>query len=226
MKTNDKQPFYVCISGPFRILSVTGSSVCSPGSTDAQQFKDGMQALVTDLNSDSNKCSNLSNYPLQVYSASAELILQTWPLVIGGYNYELSGQGVKDIFVLKDSKWNRSGELNHARAAAASAMLNPSSILVSGGAHNKTKLDSTEIITFHSSGSLDQIKIGPKMPKASVGHCMVCISDHEVLFLGGKFGRETHIFNKWTSVWKQGPRMTESRYSFASGLLLTASGKR
>ena len=132
MKTNDKQIFYVCISGPFRILSVTGRTVSAPGSTEAQQNKDGMQALVTDLNSDSNKCSNLSNYPLQVSGASAELIFQTWPLVIGGYNGELPErfQGVKDIFLLKDSKWNRIGELKYARGNAGSAMLNPSSISV------------------------------------------------------------------------------------------------
>ena len=120
-------------------------------------------------------CSQMPNYPLEVYLAGGSIWKDGKFSICGGvknYNKKYS-----KCYLMENGEWKLSGKLQTARSYHGASNIG-NSIWITGGYKND-RLASTEII--HSDG---KITPGPDLPEARHSHCQ--ISYEQSTFIIGK----------------------------------------
>ena len=173
---------------------------------------------VVDITNSSTSCPQLPTYPFKMWGASGGVINGS-PMVCGGYKGGL-GPKVESSCYSHDKGlniWKQHAIMNQARYLHASVPLDNSLWITGGGYQAGNGLDifkSTEFV--HGDGT---VTIGPDLPTARYGHCMVTLHDGKVMIIGGY--HEDHdvlVFDQSNNVFTTGPSTLEKRFYHACTL--------
>ena len=159
--------------------------------------KDGYTNLAQVYKSSVEKCSNLAPLPSSTYLATGGAVDKT-PVLCGGY-ITSEVDGVHSITPSSKcyyhdrnlDSWILIGNMNTARAAAGSIVIDSKLWVIGGSADGLTGLDTTEFIDMKNGG---KITYGPPLTKGRYGHCVVALNDNEVMIIGGH-SKKTEIGN-------------------------------
>jgi hypothetical protein len=167
---------------------------------------------VVNLESSAAICKNPSNMLAFVAFAIGGLGYQNFPVICGG---EQNGTLSNKCYTLKNNEWVFSNSMNSVRAYAASAQLDGSKLLVTGGSSG-TFLNSTEMLTDQGW----ETKI-PFLPVNIVNHCMVTVNSTTVMVIGGwqnyQYSVKTFYLTIGDQNWTQGPDSKISRRLHSCG---------
>ena len=120
-------------------------------------------------------CSNMPDYPLEVYLAAGSMWKDGKLTICGGYS---SGYRF-ECYSLENGEWtSNSDKLKTARRSHGASNIG-NKIFITGGWTKGVRLASTEII--HPDGKITQ---GPNLPQARRYHCQ--ISHEQNTFIIGK----------------------------------------
>ncbi len=157
-------------------------------------------------------CRFTPPFPRSISKAMGGLLLSTEGdslngliVVCGGTATSPNGfnqkdQQHKECFVLSSKPWIQiTQEMKEARSNAASIVIKEDKILwITGGTgegDSSKALRSTELVSLLDESNLENdmagsfsIKLGPELPVASTGHCMVKLNSTTALMIGGDDG--------------------------------------
>ena len=162
----------------------------------------------------STSCLQLPTYPFKMSGASGGVINGS-PMVCGGYNYNNNAPKDESSCYSHDKElniWKQHAIMNHARDVPASVVLDKS-LWVTGG-WGGSRLKSTEFV--HGDGT---VTMGPDLPTARSGHCMVTLHDGKVMIIGGyPTLDDVLVFDQSNNIFTTGPSTLEKRYYHACTL--------
>ena len=171
-------------------------------------------------------CSGLAPFPSSIGFATGGKVDKT-PVLCGGYiTSEVDGVHVHSITPSSKcyyhdrnlDSWILIGNMNTARAAAGSIVIDSKLWVIGGSADGLTGLDTTEFIDMKNGG---KITYGPPLPEGGAGHCVVALNKNEVMTIGGHKSpllRKTKIYNNITGDWRDGPNLKSDRHDSACAL--------
>ena len=137
---------------------------------------------IISLDNENLVCSNIENYPIEVYGAVGSN-LEGYPVICGGY--VIGTYTSNKFYVYKNSKWRFLGNMINDRAFAAAIIYN-SSLYIFGGCNLKffDTLTASEIISKEGDGirstKITDLKIALSM------HAITWINDTVSIITGGK----------------------------------------
>ena len=162
----------------------------------------------------STSCLQLPTYPFKLSGASGGVINGS-PMVCGGYNYNNNAPKDKSSCYSHDKElniWKQHAIMNHARDVPASVVLDKS-LWVTGG-WGGSRLKSTEFVRGDGT-----VTMGPDLPTARSGHCMVTLHDGKVMIIGGNpTYQDVLVFDQSNNGFTTGPSTLEKRSSSACTL--------
>ena len=137
------------------------------------------------------------------------------PMVCGGYNYNNNAPKDESSCYSHDKElniWKQHAIMNHARDVPASVVLDKS-LWVTGG-WGGSRLKSTEFVRGDGT-----VTMGPDLPTARSGHCMVTLHDGKVMIIGGyPTLHDVLVFDQSNNIFTTGPSTLEKRYYHACTL--------
>ena len=151
-----------------------------------------MNSKITELYdlSTGQSFTDFADFPIQIYSHTGGKIDKNKILICGGHqspDYDFSTNCYTWNF-RENGDFEQSASLNIPRSGSASVMTK-NGLWITGGFYgwneNNTVLYSTEFVTP------TQSIMGPEIPYAMAGHCIIKISDSTVMFTGGAYRYNT-----------------------------------
>ena len=180
-------------------------------------YSDLSEVVDMHINS-STSCLQLPTYPFKMWGASGGVINGS-PMVCGGYKGGL-GPKVESSCYSHDKGlniWKQHAIMIQARYLHASVVLDKSLWITGGGYQAGNGLDrfkSTEFV--HGDGT---VTLGPDLPTARSGHCMVTLHDGKVMIIGGyPTLDDVLVFDQSNNIFTTGPSTLEKRYYHACTL--------
>ena len=122
-------------------------------------------------------------FPFEIYSQTGGLISKNTIMICGGYH---TPDFLTNCYTLTDENgyFEQSASLHVPRLKSAS-VVTKNGLWITGGFHgwneNNTFLSSTEFVTP------TQALMGPEMPYAITGHCIIKIDESTVILTGGRY---------------------------------------
>ena len=165
---------------------------------------------VVDMES-STSCLQLPTYPFKMAGASGGVINGS-PMVCGGYKH--SGFPKVESSCYSHDKelniWKQHATMNQARYLHASVVID-NSLWVTGGVYQAGNgLDTFKSTEFVRGDGT--VTMGPDLPTARSGHCMVTLHDGKVMIIGGyPTSRDVLVFDQSNSEFTTGPSTLEKR---------------
>jgi hypothetical protein len=139
-------------------------------------------------------------------------------LICGGYNV------FDDCFAITDKTLQANVTLIQHRDAAASVVLDSTTLWLTGGFSDTGGTKSTEFV------QLTGTTTGPDLPLEVVFHCLVSLNETTILLIGGlymdgfhlTYTKDTFYYNIDDKTWTVGPSLITARYSHSCALFKSA----
>ena len=143
------------------------------GRDDRRNYQNDSQ-----LSSLTRSCSNLQNYPIAMRHATGAIV-SGHPIICGGKSTGTSCHSECYHHSKVSNSWNFLTNMTTIRTASASVPVNDK-LWILGGYNSVNILATTEYVSLIGDAS----QPGPDLPSPRAGHCVVKLSNGQVILLG------------------------------------------